>query len=88
MVDAAPNGDLVVACPDGTARVFSSEPDRQLPAPEIRTYKEMVTAALVKMEEAAAEGGGGSAGGMVGDLDTENLKGPEALEQPGKENGQ
>ena len=124
MVDAAPNGDIVVACPDGAARVFSSDVDRQLPAPEIRTYKEMVTAALVKMGEEAQGGAAGGDGGMVGDLDTENMKGqcalmlitrhithhiishrnifktfqhskysntskgPEALEQPGKENGQ
>ena len=79
MVDAAPNGDIVVACPDGAARVFSSDVDRQLPAPEIRTYKEMVTAALVKMGEEAQGGAAGGDGGMVGDLDTENMKGQCAL---------
>jgi phospholipase A-2-activating protein len=86
MVDAAPNGDIVVGCPDGTARVFSTNPERQMASEEIITYKHGVAAALSQLQEAAAAGGQDS--GMVGDLDTNDIQGPEALEKPGKDNGQ
>lgn len=74
------NGDLLVACDDGCARVFSADQGRYASDDAIATFTEHVS--QIALSKA------GEADGKIGDLDTSNLVGPERLTTPGDSDGQ
>lgn len=80
-----PNGDLVTACSDHVARIFSSAAERQAPAEVAQAFEAGIAA---KKEAAAAskegEGGDGS-GGLPAGL---KLEDPSVLLMPGALDGQ
>lgn len=81
-----PNGDLVTACADSVARVWSREPARVAPQEVRQAY----TSALAARKEAAAAAGASSeqeaaAGGLPAGL---TLEEPAALLVPGTKDGQ
>ncbi|PRW44412.1 phospholipase A-2-activating [Chlorella sorokiniana] len=82
-----PNGDLVTACSDHVARIWTQAADRAAPAEIAQAYD----AALAAKKEAAAATkqesgcGGGGGGGLPAGL---KLEDPAVLLQPGTRDGQ
>jgi len=74
-VSALENGDIVTGCSDGVARVWSARPDAALPPTELTAYYNRVTNVPVPK-------------GSIGDLNMEKLPGTEALEVPGRAEGE
>lgn len=68
------NGDVVTGCADGIARVWSARPEAALPADQLAAYQAKVTNVPI-------------AKGSIGDLNVEKLPGREALETPGRTEG-
>ncbi|PSC75649.1 phospholipase A-2-activating [Micractinium conductrix] len=80
-----PNGDLVTACSDHVARVWTREEQRAAPAELLEAY---AAALAAKKAEAAAskdDGGGGGGGGLPAGLKLEDAS---VLLMPGTRDGQ
>eukprot|EP01120_Amphizonella_sp_Union-15-10_P014716 TRINITY_DN7237_c0_g1_i1.p1 TRINITY_DN7237_c0_g1~~TRINITY_DN7237_c0_g1_i1.p1 ORF type:complete len:784 (-),score=144.00 TRINITY_DN7237_c0_g1_i1:8-2359(-) len=74
------NGDILTGGSDGAIRIFSRDPTRQAPEDILQSYDARVIGSQPNP--------GPKSGQMVGDLNLNQLSGPEALLQPGKQNGQ
>lgn len=66
-----PNGDIVSGCSDGIIRVFSEKEEHWAPAEVLKEYEEKVASQALPSQQ-------------VGDLNKEQLEGPESLNTPGK----
>ena len=77
---ALPNGDLVAGCADGNGYVWTRDASRAAQPAIAAAFKAEVAAFEVSAEQVKE--------GMLGDLDTTNLPGSEALSQPGQREGQ
>ncbi|KAL6070984.1 Phospholipase A2 activating protein [Balamuthia mandrillaris] len=77
-VAALPNTDIITASSDGVARLWTRDPSRTASAEEIASYESKVSAVAIPKQTT----------GAVGELNTERLPGPEALEQPGTKDQQ
>lgn len=75
------NGDLVVACDDGMARVFSCAPSRCAADDLLLAFHEHVAQISLAKSQQTEQG-------QIGDLNTKDLVGPDALTRPGKSDGQ
>eukprot|EP00041_Stephanoeca_diplocostata_P006495 m.87254 g.87254 ORF g.87254 m.87254 type:complete len:826 (-) comp16396_c1_seq10:135-2612(-) len=75
------NGDVVVACDDGMARVFSCAPARCASDEVLLAFHEHVAQVSLARSQQSDQG-------QIGDLNTKDLVGPEALTKPGREDGQ
>ncbi|KAL4428166.1 hypothetical protein ABPG75_002255 [Micractinium tetrahymenae] len=82
-----PNGDLVTACSDHVARIWTSAAERQAPADVAQAFEAGINA---KKEAAAAAKDGGSGGGTSGGGLPAGLKleDPSVLLMPGARDGQ
>ncbi|KAG8963418.1 hypothetical protein FRC03_003007 [Tulasnella sp. 419] len=74
-VCAMPNGDIVSGCSDSVVRVFSSVKDRWLSEGELKEYDDLVAGQALPAQQ-------------VGDVNKSKLPGLEALNNPGKKEGQ
>lgn len=70
-----PNGDLITACSDGVARIWTKSPPRFASPDEMEAYESQVVAWRSQTK-------------MVGGVKVKDLPGMEALKQPGTKNGQ
>jgi len=66
-----PNGDIVSGCSDGIIRVFSEKEEHWAPAEVLKEYEEKVASQALPSQQ-------------VGDLNKEQLEGPESLNIPGR----
>jgi phospholipase A-2-activating protein len=66
-----PNGDIVSGCSDGIIRVFSEKEEHWASAEVLKEYEEKVASQALPSQQ-------------VGDLNKEQLEGPESLNTPGK----
>ncbi|KAL4433027.1 hypothetical protein ABPG77_006454 [Micractinium sp. CCAP 211/92] len=80
-----PNGDLVTACSDHVARIWTSAAERQAPAEAVQAFEASIAA---KKEAAAAAKDGGSGGGGGGLPAGLKLEDPSVLLMPGARDGQ
>ncbi|KAK3090943.1 hypothetical protein FSP39_015921 [Pinctada imbricata] len=69
-----PNGDIVTGSSDGVIRVFTTSPNRTAPEEEQKAYEEQVSSTAVPTQ--------------LGDIKSEDLPGPEVLNNPGTKDGQ
>ncbi|KIJ44268.1 hypothetical protein M422DRAFT_80733, partial [Sphaerobolus stellatus SS14] len=74
-VSAMPNGDIVSGTSDGIVRIFSNSDDRWASEAQLKDYEDQVSSQTLNKEQ-------------VGDLKPSDIKGPEALNQPGTKEGQ
>eukprot|EP00123_Amoebidium_parasiticum_P011281 comp20625_c0_seq1/m.26668 comp20625_c0_seq1/g.26668 ORF comp20625_c0_seq1/g.26668 comp20625_c0_seq1/m.26668 type:complete len:810 (-) comp20625_c0_seq1:123-2552(-) len=74
-VAALPNGDLVTGSSDGVARVFTRSSERAAPAEVLERYDLEVKAQTIPSNQ-------------LGDINKEDIPGPEALARPGNREGQ
>ncbi|CAM6084680.1 unnamed protein product [Calypogeia fissa] len=70
-----PNGDLVTACSDGVARVWTQDPKQYAASEELESYEALLRAHLLETKK-------------VGGVKVGDLPGLEALQQPGTKDGQ
>ncbi|ESP05233.1 hypothetical protein LOTGIDRAFT_227892 [Lottia gigantea] len=69
-----PNGDIVSGASDGFIRVFTKNPDRIASPEELKAFDEMIAGSTIQTQ--------------IGDINVEDLPGPEALINPGVKEGQ
>ncbi|KAF8516963.1 phospholipase A-2-activating protein [Hysterangium stoloniferum] len=74
-VSTMPNGDIVSGTSDGIVRVFSESEERWASEVDLKQYEESVSSQALNKEQ-------------VGDLKQSDIKGPDALLQPGFKDGQ
>ncbi|KAJ3276075.1 hypothetical protein HDV01_006245 [Terramyces sp. JEL0728] len=74
-VATAASGDIFAAGSDGFIRVFTQSSERVATAEEIKTYEESLSSSSIPSNQ-------------VGDVNKNDLPGPEVLEQPGAKEGQ
>ncbi|KAF8584089.1 PFU-domain-containing protein [Ramaria rubella] len=74
-VSTMPNGDIVSGTSDGAVRVFSNFEERWASDDELKHYEDQVSTQTLNKEQ-------------VGDLKQSDIKGPEALHDPGHKDGQ
>ena len=77
---ALANGDIVAGCADGNGYVWTRDASRAAQPAIAAAFKAEVAAFEVSAEQVKE--------GMLGDLDTTNLPGSDALAQPGQREGQ
>jgi phospholipase A-2-activating protein len=70
-----PNGDLVTACSDGVARVWTRDSQHSASLEELEAYKSLILTRKMQTK-------------TVGGVKVDNLPGLEALQQPGAKDGQ
>ncbi|KAK7485283.1 hypothetical protein BaRGS_00023534 [Batillaria attramentaria] len=73
-VCALPNGDLVTGASDGVMRVFTTSSDRMASAEDQKAFEDLVASSAIPTQ--------------LGDINKEDLPGPEALLNPGRKEGQ
>ena len=71
------NGDLAVGCSDGSIRIFTFSEKRIASGEEKLTYQEELSKLALPQ-----------AGLNLGNIDSDKLRGPEALKEPGHKDGQ
>jgi len=69
------DGDIAVGCADGKTRVFTQSEERMAPELELKAYEEELAKCTINAH-------------TMGGLQLDKLPGPEALEEPGKNDGQ
>lgn len=69
-----PNGDIVTGASDGVIRVFTAAPERMASPDQQKAFEELVASSTIASQ--------------VGDINKEDLPGPEALFNPGRRDGQ
>ncbi|KAI9496120.1 WD40-repeat-containing domain protein [Zychaea mexicana] len=74
-VGALPNDDIIVGGSDGVVRVFSRAPERMADAETQKQLEDLIAAQAIPSNQ-------------VGDINKDKLEGPEALNKPGKKEGQ
>lgn len=79
------NGDLVTACSDGVARVWSRDPERHAGAQEVEIYAAALTAFKEAAKSSANKGDEGAGWGLPPGF---KLQDPSALQAPGGKDGQ
>lgn len=68
------NGDIVTGSSDGVIRVFTEQPEKMASEEELKNFDELVSQSTIPAQ--------------IGDINTEDLPGPEALLVPGRREGQ
>ncbi|GAA5888116.1 hypothetical protein JCM6882_000286 [Rhodosporidiobolus microsporus] len=68
------NGDIAAGASDGLVRVYTKSEERVASAQDLASYEEQVSKAAVNSSQ-------------IGDLKKSDLPGPEALDQPGRKEG-
>ncbi|KAG2221615.1 hypothetical protein INT45_005189, partial [Circinella minor] len=74
-VSPLPNDDIIVGGSDGVVRVFSRAAERMADAETQKQLEDLIAAQSIPSNQ-------------IGDVNKEKLKGPEALQEPGKKEGQ
>ena len=67
------NGDIISGCSDGVVRVFSEQEERWASAEVLKNYEDTLSSQALPSQQ-------------VGDINKEQLEGPEALNIPGELN--
>lgn len=70
------NGDIVAGCSDAIVRVFTKDPERMASESEQRTFEEHVASCKIDLKT-----------DDLGEIRAEDLPGIEALQKPGKKDG-
>lgn len=66
-----PNGDIVSGCSDGIVRAFSKHDDRWASVEALKAYEDALASQALPSQQ-------------VGDINKEQLEGPEGLNAPGE----
>eukprot|EP00735_Rhodelphis_limneticus_P000138 TRINITY_DN1021_c0_g1::TRINITY_DN1021_c0_g1_i1::g.29865::m.29865 TRINITY_DN1021_c0_g1::TRINITY_DN1021_c0_g1_i1::g.29865 ORF type:complete len:793 (-),score=165.54,sp/Q9Y263/PLAP_HUMAN/33.54/8e-129,WD40/PF00400.27/3.6e-05,WD40/PF00400.27/6.7e-09,WD40/PF00400.27/3.4e-05,WD40/PF00400.27/5.9e-09,WD40/PF00400.27/3.9e-07,WD40/PF00400.27/2.3e-07,WD40/PF00400.27/2.9,PUL/PF08324.6/3.2e-32,PFU/PF09070.6/1.5e-25,BBS2_Mid/PF14783.1/74,BBS2_Mid/PF14783.1/76,BBS2_Mid/PF14783.1/2e+02,BBS2_Mid/PF14783.1/0.021,B len=74
-VSHCPNGDIITACQDGVARVFTQDSQRTAPADILEAYNASVASQQISSK-------------LMGGLDKSKLASVEELSQPGRRDGE